>query len=1097
MFDLRAEGHAIHTGWVSALDATLVRDVNGNGLIDDITELFGNGTTDGFTMLAAFDSNSDGKIDANDAVFADLKLWIDVDQDGFSLPSELHSLADFNLASISVNATATPGMMRDGNRVSHVSTVTKTDGSTAEIVDVWYTIDAAITRKGFAGQVSAAAEALPDLIGYGKLDDLHVAMTKDAGLLAAVQAALAGASAMTSAQFEAALETVMFEWAGAADVDPNSRNGNLGGMDARKLVTLEAFFNRPYQRVPEVHQITTYPHDPLPQDVILLDRLYNQIKSSLMPQFAATTDLSGVDPATNKYAIFSGLDFDRNTGKITEESLNAYIDSHMPATGGWAYLDELSDLLVPIGNNLLDYYYSSYIARYAARVLVNENPSTPPATLAGANVLWQGNTSATVTSSAGMDIVFLQGGNDTVSPTTSSPWNGSDVYVFRQGDGNDTIYDTASNGERFFYDTLLLLGIDQDQVAIGQSANALQVLVIPTGEIITVANQGFSNTTDVGIERIEFEDRSFWEEKDFAAKALTPGIRAGTSGDDVITGWQFVDDIRAGAGNDTLNGGAGNDFLTGGTGNDALNGGSGHDTYIYRRGDGNDVITEQISDFGGNTIFLADMLPSDITLTKSFKTLSVNVTGGGSIAIANNFDYPNYQGKPIISAIKFADGSIWNSNDIDRNLQITTNKIGTAGYDYLSAVNDDPTRFEGLGGNDTINGGRSRDVIIGGLGDDTLTGNGGADVFIFNQGDGKDVINASAFFVGLLTTLQLGPGILPENVTVNQLNASDIIFRFAGSTDTITVRSEIVNSPVTQHTIDLVRFDDGQVWTYAEIFAKAITPTSGNDIIYGDYSGNVLYGLAGNDTLYGQAGNDTLIGGLGNDTIYGGPGRDTVIFNSGDGQDTLIHETGSLGFLLEFGSGLDLSTAVISALQVGGNVNVSIGLPGGDKVTLNNLPTYSANPMSNIEIKWGDGTKSTYNDIVDKLLLSTSGNDTIHGDYRANVLSGGDGNDVLNGWNGDDRLIGGSGNDSLTGGYGTDVFAFQPGFGKDTILDFRAYYIPDKIEFSTSLFANFAAVQSAMAQVGSDVRITYDPSNDVLIKNVTMASLSASDFIFI
>lgn len=1097
MFDLRAEGHAIHTGWVSALDGTLVRDVNGNGLIDDITELFGNGTTDGFTMLAAFDSNSDGKIDANDAVFVDLKLWIDADQDGFSLPSELHSLADFNLASISVNATATPNMTRDGNRVSHVSTVTKTDGSTAEIVDVWYTIDAAVTRKGFAVEVSAAAEALPDLIGYGGLDDLRVAMTKDAGLLAAVQAALSGVATMTSAQFEDALEAVLFEWAGAADVDPSSRNGNLGGMDARKLVTLEAFFNRAYQRVPEVHQITPYPHDPLPQDVILLNTLYNQIKSSLMPQFAATTDLSGVSATTNKYAMFSGMDFDRHTGKITEESLTAYIDANMPATNRWAYLNDLSDLLVPIGNTLLDPYYSSYIARYAARVLVNENPSTPPATLAGANVIFQGNTGASVTSSAGMDIVFLQGGNDTVSPTTSSPWNGSDVYVFRQGDGNDTIFDTASNGERFFYDTLLLLGINQDQVAIGQSANALQVLIIPTGEIITVSNQGLSNTTDVGVERIEFEDRSFWEEKDFLAKALTPGIRTGTSGDDVITGWQFVDDIRSGAGNDTLNGGAGNDMLTGGTGNDALNGGTGHDTYIYRLGDGNDTITEQISDLGGNTIFLADILPSDVTLAKSFKTLTVNINGGGSLTIANNFDYPNYQGKPIISVIKFADGTVWNSNDIDRNLQIAATKIGTAGFDYLSATNDDPTRLEGLGGNDSLSGGRSRDIIIGGPGDDTLTGNGGADVFIFNQGDGKDVINASAFFTGLLTTLQLGPGILPENVTVNQLNQSDIIFRFAGATDTITVRSEILNSPATQHTIDLVKFDSGQVWAYDDIFAKAITPTSGNDIIYGDYSANVLRGLAGNDTLYGQAGNDTLIGGLGNDTIYGGPGRDTVIFEAGDGQDTLIHETGSLGFLLDFGSGLDLSAATISALQVGGSVNVSIGFAGGDKVTLNNLPTFSANPMSNMEIVWGDGTKSTYSDIVDKILASTAGNDTIHGDYRANLLSGGDGNDILNGWNGDDRIIGGGGNDSLTGGYGTDTFAFQAGFGKDTIQDFRAYYIPDKIEFSTSLFANFSAVQSAMAQVGSDVRITYDPLNDILIKNVTMASLSASDFNFI
>src|SRR5262249_3605952 len=43
-FDLRADGTPVNTGWVGAGDGLLVRDVNGNGSVDDGTELFGQAT---------------------------------------------------------------------------------------------------------------------------------------------------------------------------------------------------------------------------------------------------------------------------------------------------------------------------------------------------------------------------------------------------------------------------------------------------------------------------------------------------------------------------------------------------------------------------------------------------------------------------------------------------------------------------------------------------------------------------------------------------------------------------------------------------------------------------------------------------------------------------------------------------------------------------------------------------------------------------------------------------------------------------------------------------------------------------------------------
>ena len=101
-FDLDANGFAERTAWLSPTDALLVRDINGNGIIDDGSELFGTPTTNGFDVLAALDSDGNGLINASDPEYANLKIWQDLNQDGISQSTELTSLADAGIVSISV-----------------------------------------------------------------------------------------------------------------------------------------------------------------------------------------------------------------------------------------------------------------------------------------------------------------------------------------------------------------------------------------------------------------------------------------------------------------------------------------------------------------------------------------------------------------------------------------------------------------------------------------------------------------------------------------------------------------------------------------------------------------------------------------------------------------------------------------------------------------------------------------------------------------------------------------------------------------------------------------------------------------------------------
>ena len=67
----------------------LVRDLNGDGAINNGTELFGNNTrlkngqyaANGFEALKDLDSNKDGKLNSADAAWNSLRVWKDTDAD--------------------------------------------------------------------------------------------------------------------------------------------------------------------------------------------------------------------------------------------------------------------------------------------------------------------------------------------------------------------------------------------------------------------------------------------------------------------------------------------------------------------------------------------------------------------------------------------------------------------------------------------------------------------------------------------------------------------------------------------------------------------------------------------------------------------------------------------------------------------------------------------------------------------------------------------------------------------------------------------------------------------------------------------------------
>jgi T5SS/PEP-CTERM-associated repeat protein len=192
---------------------------------------------------------------------------------------------------------------------------------------------------------------------------------------------------------------------------------------------------------------------------------------------------------------------------------------------------------------------------------------------------------------------------------------------------------------------------------------------------------------------------------------------------------------------------------------------------------------------------------------------------------------------------------------------------------------------------------------------------------------------------------------------------------------------------------------------------------------------------------------------------------------------------------------------------------------------------------------------ATVTDGNNSLIIAGNGNDTLTAGSESIVVAGngndkvtvgadsaivaGNGSDTLTA-GADSTIIAGNGNDTITMGAsdtavvgnGKDTFVLQPsgavtltapasvsvnedgsialainagstgfGFGDDAIFGFNAS--KDKIQFSTSQFANFAAVMAAAKQVGDDTVITGDGTDTIYLDDVQRSSLTASDFVFV
>ena len=183
-FDHDGNDFAEKSGWVGSDDGLLVRDVNGNGVIDDGTELFGNNSVlssgetakNGFEALKDLDSNNDGVFNSSDTEWNNVKVWKDANGNGMVDEGELLSLEQAGVAGINVDYEASTAVDKNGNAHKQTGTFTKTDGTTGSVHDVWFETDTTDTVDLSNVEIPADIAALPNVEGFGNVHDLHTAM---------------------------------------------------------------------------------------------------------------------------------------------------------------------------------------------------------------------------------------------------------------------------------------------------------------------------------------------------------------------------------------------------------------------------------------------------------------------------------------------------------------------------------------------------------------------------------------------------------------------------------------------------------------------------------------------------------------------------------------------------------------------------------------------------------------------------------------------------------------------------------------------------------------------------------------------------------
>ncbi|WP_398482627.1 calcium-binding protein [Tardiphaga sp.] len=1045
--DFSGSGFAERTGWVDQQTGILV-DVNAP-TASAAGAILGAATNDGFGALQAFDTNADGRVSQADVASASLRVWVDANGDGRMDSGELLTLQEAGIASINLSHQQSSNSI-NGNSVTGTGSFTRADGSIGDLFQVAFKTDTLLTRAvvppGFT--ISAAADTLPALTGYGRVADLKIAMTLDPALLMAVKTLILDSGAMSGQAFDDAFEGLVQTWAGVRSVDPA---GHDPLVNARHLAMVEKFFGQSFAEAndpgAELDEQTAARIEQAYWTII--DAMKVRFVASL-PEAALANGMSQAAVAQHPLAaIAAAIQFFTTDDAITVNFASLLQSTFAAAPtngpGKQAYFDYVSRVIGALSGDL---FGSDRQALVQALQSAASSAGLPSGwvTLVSAGILTGRSLTASgsgVIGTGGDEIIFAGAGNDTLTGG-----GGADLFVYSSGDGNVAIIDG------FGASGLLLTDLSQSDVAYARVGDDLVLHVTATGRTITLTNQFGGN----GVQNVSFSDGSELSQWQLAALAGQSGYFVGTAGNDVILQPTYT--------GETYTLGHGDDLLQDGS--------SSGSTFVYRLGDGND--TYDVTDTGPSTnrIKLSDLGSSDITFARDADDLIITVTSTGETITVKAQFVDDASG---IGALEFADGTVLTRQTINE-----TALTSTPGYLIVLDTHDQTIYGDGrphsylyasTSGNDAIysaessskivftdiastavtlsrpDGGRDLvltvnstgktvtlggkfgysgdgsfeeirfsdgiawttadikaallaqgtsaptgsiygydgedDTIVAGSGDKYLNGKGGANTYVYSSAGGNDVVDDAS---GANSRVVFADIASSEVSFLRQGTSNDL-----SMTNTTTGRGVLVRGAFYPwNSIKTIQFSDGVTLSMNQIqdnlLAQASAAVSG-----------YVYGYGGR--------NDTIDAGAGDKYLDGEGGRDVYVYAAATGGNVVIDDGGVASSLRL--TDLDATDVTVSRPDDGSDLVISIGATGKTITIVGEFSDSGFGVLKSID--FADGTSWMKSDVIAALsapnvMTGTIGNDNLSLPATGYTITPGKGDDYLNvTGSGADRIV--------------------------------------------------------------------------------------------
>ena len=1100
-FDFDSNQKIENSGWIGKNEGFLVRDLNGNGQIDNGTEMFGNHTVlqngknavNGFEALKDLDFNGNGKFDAEDEAWSQVKVWRDANTNGIVDSGELLTLEQAGIESINLKYDYQKEADENGNLEIQQGTFNRTDGTTGKVSDIWFDVDGTNTILNEDDiTIPDDIKNLPDIKGWGNVYSLHAAMALDetGTLKSLVEQYLAATDDNTK---DTLLNDIIYHWTGVQDMDPVGRNpsqvyGNVLG-DARKLEALEEFMGEDYLGTWCWGERESNPHgQAAPMILQAFELLKNYVGTILSADLANNPYLQKIILTYNAETKHWDVNVDQAVALLQEafetDATNGKIEM-LQLSNILRYYDNAEDVIAAFQakgaadgtffeTELLNFGHNS-VGSAANDNLFGTEGNDLMNGLAGNDIIKAAEGDDTVLGGVGNDYIYGEDGDDVLDGEEGNDYlfggngndtlkggagddvlsggNGADVYLFEKGFGNDSIDntqdDTAPNADIIKFGEGIL-----PENAILQRQGFDLIISVSYGDGTTDSVRVFSyfdkqGTSSTTVSAIQFADGTSWDYEYVldhwnSLPDINGGVTLeGNNDNNTINGTSANDILGGNGGDDTIYGNAGNDFIYGGTGNDRLEGGAGNDTYLWHLGDGLDTIYDNANQ---DTIQFGEGIVWDyLTFRNSGNDLVILVHGqeDQGIIIQNFFSGQDYK----IEKINFFDGSSVNLSEIGLTLkQLKTGESikGTEFDDIIYANGGNDTVNAGIGddtiygeaGFDTLYGEDGNDTLIGGTGNDRLEGGLGDDTYIYNVGDGLDTIYDDNRGNTDNDTIKFGEGISFSDITFSRKDNNLIMTLFNDITQGVIIQNFFNSS---HYQVEKLEFADGTTVPLTERGFELVQNDRADNVSGTDYD-DTIYGKGGNDTIYGGSGNDTLIGGKGNDRLEGSYGDDTYIYNMGDGFDTIDDYNGGNtdNDTIKFGEGISFED--LSFERDGNSLIIHVN---NDRTQGISIQDYYSSTYYKVEkLEFADGTiveTSTIAVTTDRSdalaaqdITGTDNNDTLTGGNFGDTLTGNDGNDVINGGAGNDTLKGNSGNDTLIGGKGND--RLEGSYGDDTYI---------------------------------------------------------------